>query len=128
MKLQISGLLLILLFSWGKVVGQEMKGENHRTNVALKQEEKKKDPWFGRDKWQHFFASATLTTLGFFIMREPLDHSENTSLYAGGGFAFSLGLGKELYDWRSKKGQPSYRDLIADIFGIGIMVLVFKVA
>jgi putative lipoprotein len=85
-----------------------------------------KDPWFGSDKVQHFFASAVLTSFGFFIMREPLDSSENNALYFGSGFSLSFGVGKEIYDWKSKKGNASYKDLVADILGIGFAVLIFK--
>ncbi|MFQ5769904.1 MAG: hypothetical protein ACE5HX_05175 [bacterium] len=86
-----------------------------------------KDSWFGKDKIQHFFASAILTSFGFFIMREPLDSSENNALYFGSGVSLSFGVGKEIYDWKSKKGHASYKDLVADILGIGFTVLIFKI-
>ncbi|MFQ5752684.1 MAG: hypothetical protein ACE5HI_11870 [bacterium] len=100
---------------------------NERFAAAIKKKEKQKDPWLGEDKIQHFFASAFITGFGFLIMREPLDSSKNNSIYFGSGVSISLGIGKEIYDWRSKKGHASYKDLIADILGIGCAVLIIKI-
>lgn len=68
-----------------------------------------------------------ITGYGFFLMREPFDRSENTSLVFGSGIAMTAGLGKEYYDSRSKKGVASFRDLIADVLGIGLTVLLIKI-
>ncbi|MFQ5601640.1 MAG: hypothetical protein ACE5HS_00060 [bacterium] len=86
----------------------------------------KTDAYFGKDKIQHFLASAFITGLGFAVMREPFDASQKESLFVGGGAAFTLGLSKEIYDWKGKKGHASYKDLIADILGIGLAVLIIK--
>ena len=86
-----------------------------------------KDPWIGRDKIQHFFVSAFITSFGFLIMYEPLNSSENNSLSVGSGISLGFGVGKELYDLKSKKGHASYKDLVADLLGIGFAVLIFKI-
>ena len=85
-----------------------------------------KDRWLGEDKLQHFFVSAFLTGVGYLIVREPLRTSENRSVYYGSGFSFSVGLGKEIYDLQSKKGHPSFKDIVADLLGIGVAVLLIK--
>jgi len=86
-----------------------------------------KDSWFGKDKVQHVFGSAFITGLGFLMFREPLNRSENTALYSGSSVAFGLGVSKELYDRKSKKGRASYKDLVADLLGIGLTAFLIKI-
>jgi putative lipoprotein len=85
-----------------------------------------RDEWFAEDKAQHFLVSAFLTGFGFVVFRERLDRSENQSLYFSGAAALSLGLGKELYDLKRPKGRASFKDLVADILGIGITLFLIK--
>ncbi len=95
--------------------------------TVIKKKDQKNDPWLGEDKLQHLLTSTFMTSFGFLVMRAPLDTSENKSLCLSSGFSFSLGIGKEIYDWRSKKGQASYMDLVADILGIGLAVFIIKI-
>ena len=85
-----------------------------------------KDRWLAEDKFQHFFVSAFLTGVGYLIMREPLETSENRSVYYGSGFSFSLGVGKEISDSRNKKNHACFKDLVANMLGIGFTVLLIK--
>ncbi len=84
------------------------------------------DKWFAEDKAQHFLVSAFLTGLGFVVWREGLDRSENQSLYFSGAATLGLGLGKELYDLKKPKGRASFKDLVADVLGIGITMFLIK--
>lgn len=102
-------------------------GENAAHDWGFSQKIQKKDSWLGEDKIQHFFAAAFVTGSAFLLMREPLDSSENNSLYFGSGVSLGLGIGKEIYDWKSEKGQASYKDLGADILGIGFAVVLIKI-
>lgn len=95
--------------------------------VVLAEEEERKDAWLGADKFKHFLVSALLTGFGYVTLREPLDASEEASVFGGGGFALGVGLGKEVYDWKSRKGQPSYKDLVADLLGIGFAIFLFRI-
>lgn len=78
------------------------------------------DPWLGTDKGKHFGVSAVLATGGYaaslLIVEEP---SQRAAI--GGGFAFALGVGKELYD-ATGRGDPSARDLTWDLIGCAVGV------
>ena len=100
---------------------------NMQTNLQDKKSAPPKDSWFEKDKLPHVFGSAFIAGLGFLMFREPLNRSENTSLYSGSGVAFGFGISKEVYDWKSKKGRASYKDLIADLVGIGLTAFLIKV-
>lgn len=84
------------------------------------------DSWLGKDKFQHFFASAFLTSAGYFVAREPFERSQGTSIYLGGGFAISMGAGKEIYDLKSQKGHASVKDFVADLLGAGVTILMIS--
>lgn len=103
----------------------------NRKSFSVRQEaprdkEEVPDRWFGKDKLQHFFVSAFVTSFAYFVFHEPLEQSKDKSLYLAGGFSLSVGVGKEVHDLRSKKGHPSFKDLVADLFGIGFAVLLIK--
>jgi putative lipoprotein len=73
------------------------------------------DPWFGRDKALHFGASALLAVGGYGATALVTD-DRRVRLAVGGGFAFSLGVAKELWDL-SGHGDASWRDLTWDAVG-----------
>ena len=73
------------------------------------------DPWFGRDKALHFGASATLAAGGYGATG-LVTEDRRVRLAVGGGFAFSLGIAKELWDL-SGPGDASWRDLTWDAVG-----------
>ncbi len=78
------------------------------------------DPWFGPDKALHFGFSAALAAGGYAASSAWLDTRTARAL-AGGGFSFTLGAGKELYDL-SGRGDPSFRDLTWDLVGAAVGV------
>jgi putative lipoprotein len=73
------------------------------------------DPWFGRDKALHFGASALLAAGGYGAT-SLVTEDRRVRLAVGGGFAFSLGIAKELWDL-SGHGDASWRDLTWDAVG-----------
>jgi putative lipoprotein len=73
------------------------------------------DPWFGPDKAKHFGASALLASAGYGATALVTD-DRRLRLAVGGGFAFSLGIAKELWDL-SGHGDASFRDLTWDAVG-----------
>jgi putative lipoprotein len=73
------------------------------------------DPWFGHDKALHFGASALLASGGYGATALATD-DRRVRLAVGGGFAFSLGIAKELWDL-SGHGDASWRDLTWDAVG-----------
>jgi len=73
------------------------------------------DDWFGRDKLLHFSVSAGLAAGGYGIATTFVD-ARGHALAIGGGFAFGLGIAKELYD-ATGAGDPSWKDLTWDAIG-----------
>jgi len=53
-----------------------------------------------------------------------LDKSDASARQVGIGIALSIGISKELYDL-ADRGNPSFKDILADIVGIVIGILVF---
>ena len=84
------------------------------------------DRWFGTDKLKHFTTSSFLTAYGYLYFHESAHRSGKFSLNLSAGVALGLGIGKEIYDKKSKKGQASFKDLIADIVGVGLTFFIIK--
>ncbi len=76
------------------------------------------DAWFGRDKMLHFAASAVAQSVAYSLFHRDARYAvaiERASLVT-----LSLGVGKELYDWRHPaRHQASWRDLAWDGVGGG---------
>ncbi|HDP68585.1 MAG TPA: DUF2279 domain-containing protein [Candidatus Marinimicrobia bacterium] len=85
------------------------------------------DPWFGFDKLKHLSSSFILTTTGYYVQTRMVALPEQQSLSNAGMLTISLGLGKELLDRRKPGGIFSYRDLVANLTGVGLAVLFIKV-
>ena len=79
-----------------------------------------KDAWLAQDKADHFLTSTFLTGFGYYLGKKELDYSQNQSRTFSVGFSLTFGISKEIYDGVLKRGQPSYKDLVADILGIGL--------
>jgi uncharacterized protein YfiM (DUF2279 family) len=85
-----------------------------------------KDSWFGPDKTHHFFTSAVMTGLGFVIINTATDRSVNSSLAISGTVTFSIGALKEIRDKHNKSGHASLKDMLANVLGIGLGILLMK--
>jgi uncharacterized protein YfiM (DUF2279 family) len=72
------------------------------------------DHWFALDKWKHFAAGAVIESVGYGIASAGQGHS--ASLRIGAGAVVTVGLGRELYDWRVKH-HFSVKDLVWDALG-----------
>ncbi len=70
-----------------------------------------RDPWWGKDKALHF-AVSFISYNGFYTFTGKKEEA-----YV---FTLSLGLFKELIDWKVRKTTFSYRDLIYDIAGASL--------
>ena len=78
------------------------------------------DKWFAKDKAEHLVVSAFLAGVSCSIFRDFYRNGEESSIYFSAGLTLSLGLGKEFYDRRTPLGKFSYKDLAADVLGIGL--------
>lgn len=82
------------------------------------------DKWWGMDKAKHFLVSAFLAGVSYKIYHDELHNKKEHSLYFSAGFTFSLGLGKEICDETKPKKKFSYKDLLYDLLGIGVGLLI----
>ncbi|WP_437672716.1 hypothetical protein [Sorangium sp. So ce131] len=73
------------------------------------------DPWLGRDKALHFFASAALAGGGYTLGALATDEIPGR-LAVGAAVALGAGLAKEVFD-AAGYGTPSWRDLAWDALG-----------
>jgi uncharacterized protein YfiM (DUF2279 family) len=97
----------------------------HQISHAESQSEKSDtlktcDRWLAWDKVEHVGISAYLSIASYKIYHDFYHNRKKSSLYFSSGLTFSLGLGKEVYDEKNPNGKFSYKDLLADILGIGL--------
>jgi uncharacterized protein YfiM (DUF2279 family) len=84
------------------------------------------DSWTGPDKMHHFFSSAVLSGFGFVFMNSVTSKSYNKSMLYSGSVTFSIGALKELADKNSKTDHASFKDMAANVLGIGFSFLLMK--
>ncbi len=84
------------------------------------------DKWFAKDKVDHAMSSVLLTASTMFVTRSELQWSESRSAVAAVSIPLVLGIGKEIYDKFHMNHVASSKDLVADIIGIGVGLLMFK--
>jgi len=84
----------------------------------------KQDRWLSEDKFEHIFFSSFLLGSSYCLYRYELNKSDASARQVGIGIALFIGISKELYDL-ADRGNPSFKDILADIIGIVIGVLVF---
>ena len=99
----------------------EKKPEESSSNKNLKSDTLEIcDRWLAWDKVEHFGVSAYLSAVSYKIYHDFYNNHREPSLYFSGILTLSLGLGKELYDKKKPNGKFSYKDLVADVLGIGV--------
>lgn len=64
--------------------------------------------------------SAGLVAAQFYFLRQELDVRTTKSWQIAAGSTLAIGLAKEVYDRVSRRGTPSWKDVLADIVGIGM--------
>jgi len=98
-------------------VAQEKTPADSSSMVTLRSA---RDPWFGTDKAKHFAASAFVTGVSFLVLHEAADMRRRDAAVSGGVLALAIGIGKETHDGKRRKGRFSFKDLVADVAGIGV--------
>jgi len=83
------------------------------------------DSWVSTDKYHHALVSTFIMSSLYFFERENLNISNQAAISVSVSTTMAIGLGKELLDKRSRHGVASYKDLIADLIGIGVGYLLF---
>jgi uncharacterized protein YfiM (DUF2279 family) len=82
------------------------------------------DKWFARDKAEHLVVSTFLSGVSYSVFRDFYYNKEETSAYFSAILTFSVGLGKELHDMKAPRGRFSYKDIVADVLGIALGILI----
>ncbi|MCK4224034.1 MAG: hypothetical protein KAX39_02560 [candidate division Zixibacteria bacterium] len=116
---------VVLVFIWlSSLIQVSLADSTHETsfsNISSQFDSLKiSDKWFAWDKAEHLGVSAFLSGVSYSIFRDFYYNKEKSSVYFSATLTFSLGLGKEFYDKKTPKGRFSYKDLAADILGIGL--------
>ena len=81
------------------------------------------DDWLGKDKFDHAITSAGMVAAQFYFLHQELDVNTAKSRQIAAVSALAAGLAKEIYDQVSRRGTPSWKDLLADVIGVGVAVM-----
>jgi putative lipoprotein len=118
--LTIACLLILFQSSWADLAIEVDTTKNHQSSDATKAN----DRWWAKDKLQHLGISAFLSGVSYDISRRFYRNTEESSIYVSVSFTLTMGLGKEFYDRRSPGGRFSFKDLVADLTGIALGLLI----
>ncbi len=78
------------------------------------------DKWMSWDKLEHLGVSAFFSGVFYNMFHDFYNNDRKSSTCFSATLTLSLGLGKEFYDRKTPPGRFSYKDLVADIVGIGL--------
>jgi uncharacterized protein YfiM (DUF2279 family) len=83
------------------------------------------DKWFAEDKLRHFAYSYVITAGTAAAARTVTGRNESVAI--GAAFGLAAGIAKEIYDKKTNR-SASFRDLLWDIAGVSVGVLVAQQA
>lgn len=83
------------------------------------------DRWLGMDKFWHFSASFVSVGAGYHLFANRIGFSHETAAAAASAGTITLGISKEFYDLLGRERHFSWKDIVADLCGIGAGYLVF---
>lgn len=115
--------LIILLINFADLYCTEQSSnfmQDKTKQNDLKMKLKGVDPWFGKDKFDHFLVSAFLVNISYFYVREQVKFSHSTSLKTSISVSVGFGVSKEIWDKYYRKTLFSRKDLVADMLGVGL--------
>ena len=73
------------------------------------------DAWLGRDKFDHVFVSAMLSSSAYLGLKVS-SNEERAAFVSSLGMTIGVGAAKEIFDM-VHPGHPSWKDLTADVLG-----------
>lgn len=103
--------------------------DNELRNDTLQTKKKRvviHDQWLARDKALHFGVSLISVLAIKTLADNSLNFERDAATFAGAGITFSLGFGKEVWDGQKPNNHFSYKDLVADVAGILVGVLIMQ--
>jgi putative lipoprotein len=80
------------------------------------------DPWFGRDKFDHFVVSSAIASETYLVAAAHVK-ARGWALVIAGGTSLAIGAAKEAWDLTGH-GDASWRDLTWDLIGTASGLLV----
>jgi len=87
---------------------------------------KNRDRFFAPDKAQHFLFSMISTVFAGKFAEERVGWSAQQSKYVAVGISFGIGFLKEVRDNRQPNNRFSWKDLVADVGGIALGVVLLN--
>ena len=115
--------ILLSLFSTGGLASDK---KQMPSPDSLNTKSTVRDKWLANDKAFHLASSAFITAGGFYFLHQEQNVKHDKSLLVSAGVSFAIGIGKEIYDRRRPKHVASWKDVVADLGGIGIAFLILK--
>ncbi len=105
------------------VYGDASQPETQRIGYTLQRRSdrvpRRRDPWLGFDKVQHFSFSLLMTVGAQYALVNKMSMRERPALPLSALMSFSVGLTKEVYDFYYGPSRYfSHRDMVANTVGI----------
>ena len=126
----ITGLILFIVFIPLYAQTFDMKVQNRSLLFVQETDNtsvQSNNIWWAQDKGRHLAGSMISTIFIGKLSRQVCATSTRESQMWGAGITFSLGLVKETFDSQTKGNRFSVEDLIANIAGITIGILLLGV-
>ena len=119
-------IILIVLSIYSVSCAQDSKNNDGTFKTVKVSQLPRRDSLISEDKVDHFLVSAYISALTYYLLKEEASASHETAVIVGASFSFSIGLGKELYDKKSGRGTASWKDVVADVVGIAVGLLILS--
>jgi len=115
----------LLIFMWSSLFIQlSWGGQSCDVSIAIHPPHsdtlKTPDKWIAWDKLEHLGVSSFFSGVFYNMFHDFYNNDRKSSTYFSATLTLSIGLGKEFYDKKTPQGRFSYKDLVADIAGIGL--------
>lgn len=88
--------------------------------VTAVRKQSPEDRFLAPDKAQHFMFSIIATVFTSQMLERKAGTGHRNSLQMAGGVTLTLGIGKEIRDSRQPRNHFSWKDLLADVAGIAV--------
>jgi uncharacterized protein YfiM (DUF2279 family) len=86
----------------------------------------RRSTFFRMDKLKHFTFSIYITTTTYYVMNRMMSCNSLQSRQSAAGISFSLGIVKESYDNWIKEEKFRIPDIIADVAGTAVGLLIIN--
>ena len=107
-------ILMILLFGF-------TKAEQDPTKVILN------DPWIAYDKFLHLSVSASIVISTQYTLEKKMNYKPEDAIWISASISAINGILKELWDNTQPNGFISKKDILANIIGIVLGVIIIKI-